>query len=190
LNVSAPKDAFIAAVLVANRAHVDAGTEVLTLDPLDEDLRIARIGALDNLRVVLAKRLSTEVVDVSRQLQQAGVDSTAALTTKLAELINATNNAEHFGQEPPGTTEQIQMMMSQVSQQRDTGLLQLQLFDLQITEAKAINDLADRHLQKELAAAAARKARLHIVAPVSGRLSLQIATGRFVRHGDPLFEVS
>ena len=57
-------------------------------------------------------------------------------------------------------------------------------------KAKAINDLADRHLQKELAAAAARKARLHIVAPVSGRLSLQIATGRFVRHGDPLFEVS
>jgi len=190
MDVIAPKDAFVTAVLIADASHVEIGTPVLRLDTVDEDLRIARITALDSLRKILAKRLSSEVVDLNRQLQKVDVDSAAALLPVLKEIDQGSAVAVATGQEDKNSDAYIRLMNPPVSQQIDAGNLQLQLFELQIVEAGKINDLAGRHLQQELAAANALKIRLDVAAPSRGKVSLKVAMGRFIRHGDILFAIS
>jgi multidrug resistance efflux pump len=190
MDVIAPKDAFITAVLIADVSHVEVGTPILTLDSVDEDLRIARITALDGLRQILAKRLSPEVVDLNRRLQKVEVDIAAALLPVFKSIERASVVGQSLGTEGENAHAYIQLMTPPISQQLDTGNLQLQLFDLQITEASKINDLAGRHLQKELAAANARKSRLNIVAPSPGKLRLKVTAGQFIRHGESLFAIS
>lgn len=190
MDVISPKDAFVTAILIADHSHVQAGTAILTLDSVDEDLRIARVQALDNLRTILSNRLSPQVAGTNRQLQQADVDSATAVEPVLQQNYQAVADAVYLGQVPQGLDRAVQQLIPPVTQQKETGNLQLQLFDLQLTEAGKINDLAKQHLQQELAAADALKLRTKLLAPIGGKVRLKVTNGRFIRHGDVLFEIS
>jgi hypothetical protein len=135
MDVISPKDAFVTAILIANYSHVQAGTPVLTLDSVAEDLRIARVQALDSLRTILSNRLSPEVVGTNRQLRQSDVDSATAVEPVLQQAYQAVADAVYLGQQPQGLDLAVEQLIPPVTQQKDTGNLQLQLFDLQVTEA-------------------------------------------------------
>jgi multidrug efflux pump subunit AcrA (membrane-fusion protein) len=190
MDMISPKDAFVTSILVSDGSHVNAGTTVLTLDATNEELRIARITALEKLRKLLSKRLSTDVVSLSRGLKQVDLDSATAVLSDLQQYLQAVSDAAQFGREPPNAPLLIEQMIYPISQQKNTADLQIQSFDLQVVEAGKINDRAAQHLQQELAAANALRDRLRIVSPLNGKVSLKVTNGRFARHGDLLFAIS
>lgn len=185
-----PKDGFVAQLLVQDKARVEAGTVILILDSDQEDLRIARIEALENLRTILAKRLSPDVIAPSRQMQQIASDSAGAALPGVAQILQACQDDIKMGLLPQGTDIPIQQIDLSLNQQKSTADLQLQLFDLQLSEAGQINTLAMNQLQSELASANALKAWTHIASLGAGTLRMKVAEGQFVRHGDALFTIS
>jgi multidrug resistance efflux pump len=185
-----PTDATVAEIKVSDRSSVTAGTVILTLDSNAEDLRIARVGALDTLRGILAARLGDDAIGLERQLAQIPIDANNALIPNLTKLRDQVANGEILGAQPPGAASTISYSITALQFGGVTADLQRQLKDVSINMAKEMNDILANHLKAELQAANALKDQTVIRAPISGMVHLQVVQGLFVRRGTSLFEIS
>ena len=189
MNVLSPKDGFEISLNVKDGDHVTAGTKVLELDTVSEDLRIARLNALESLRAILEQRLSQQAIDTSNQLCQVPIDRANAVLPKLQDILDQVIAGQTLGSQPPGTSDAVQAALISVTGQRDKVVMQQQLSTVSLQISQKLNNITKDHLQVELTAAARMKDTTTIIATMTGNLHLKVLTGSFVRRGQVLFEV-
>ena len=186
--VTSHKDGFVAKVLYDSGAKVKAGNEILDLDTNEEDLRIARLSALEQLRVVLQERLSDPVVKINRQVAQMAVDTAKSILQLNRDSYVQMLNLYGLGNTvPPATL--AAAYPNTFPESYEQAQLQLQQFEMQVTESKGINDLVKDHIAEELKTASARKGLAAIKAPIDGQLKIDMVSGAFVKKHQLLFEI-
>jgi multidrug resistance efflux pump len=192
ITVFSPKAAFVASVTVADRAHVQRGDVILNLSSVEEDIQIARLTALENLRLAHEARLSDAVLNLNRQIAQTAIDMATQLSTAAANRLTQQENGIVLGRPNVDSVELASLITDdiQLPFQGTQAKLQKQQLELRITEAKAINDLIKRHLIVELEAAQASKSATRVTALADGQVKLAVAPGAFVRKGDGLFTIA
>jgi multidrug efflux pump subunit AcrA (membrane-fusion protein) len=188
----AHKLAQVQAINVADKATVKVGSVILTLDTINEDLKLARLAALDDLRSILALRLDTPVLTINRRIAQLAVDAATSLAAGTSALLKDQQDQIHLaGNSLSGVNcAQTESQAIAAPFQKTQAELQQKQLELQIAESLGINDLVKDHLQTEIAGAQALKQRSTFVALSDGVIRLHVFKGAFVKKGQLLFEVN
>jgi multidrug resistance efflux pump len=188
--VVSPKSGFVASA-IADRTRVQPGTIVLTLDSSEEDLKIARLTALEEARQAMELRLSPQVQNINRQIAQAAIDMSNALLNITNDQILAEVTGANIGL-VFSVPDYLSSLVNNFTLGTQSGqaVLQKQQLETRITEAQAINSLVKNHLQTEMVAAQAAKAQTVVKALVSGQIHLAVPILAFVKKGELLFNIS
>jgi len=184
------KAAQVTGISVPDNSSVRAGTSILTLDTIDEDIRLARVSALEELRIILEQRLSDPVLSINRRMAQIAVDTAEALEPIAVGITTLNEIIVKAG----GT-----VTASDAAQAVSTGIpapfqttkakLQQRQFEMQLAESTSVNELIRSHLQIEIQTANALKARATFTALSDGKVYLKMVMGAFVKKGESLFEI-
>ena len=191
MTVISHKPAQVLEILVANNARVGIGNQILRLDTIDEDLKLARISAMKEMRAILAKRLEDPVVAVHRKIAQIAVDASVSFEKMAEDLTNRDAIQAYLGNViSPVVLAQNLTTAIPAGFQHKTALLQQKQMELQLTESTSINELIRDHLEIELQVATTLKSRATFTALSDGQVHLKVTRGQFVKKGEILFEVA
>lgn len=184
------KAAQVMLITAKDKSHVKTGAQILTLDTIDEDLKIARLSALEELRSILAQRLSDPIVGINRKVAQIAVDTATTLQQYASGNFLQQMEALALGNTVDAVTvAQYAASATAAPFQTKKAQLQQQLLELQLTESSSINDLIKNHIQVELMAANALKGAATLTALSDGKVHLKVVQGAFVKKGELLFEI-
>ena len=195
-----PKDAFILSVSAAAGSQVKVGDVVCQLDTEDEDRALDRISLAQALLALEDIKLTAANVASRRQVLELANTTAQAYSTFAKfkyELDDTAVNGLHFPIEPgdsPGDAEigvqQDIAAMTKANSELTKTTLALQRFDFTIQQLKQKQTLLEAQLSKEKDRVTADKARMTIVAPVAGIISLNVAANCFVEKGSYLAEIA
>lgn len=185
------KVAQVVDILGSDNSSVQKGATVLKLDTINEDLWLARLASLERLRSILALRLADPTLKINRQIAQIAADTAASLESLASKQYQLDLDTLHQGNPQIGQPAQASDAVAALTSpfQTKKANIQLELFDLQLDESKAINQLVQNHLQAEVQAATVLKTRATFTALVAGKIRLRVAKGAFVKKGEILFEI-
>jgi biotin carboxyl carrier protein len=189
MQVQSPKDGFVAQLSAADGTTVSAGSTLLVLDSVSEDLRVARLKALDQLRTIFAQRLSDQAVQIARSLAQIPSQIAAASTPELTTLRDQAIGGEILGTQALGTANTIKNQLATLQGQADQGTNDLTLTNMNLDLANRVNTIIGSHLKSEMDTATLLKHRTIVVADISGKVSYKVKQGLFVRRGQTLLTI-
>lgn len=190
MNTQSPKDGYVTQLKFADGAQVTAGAPVLVLDSVSEDLRIARINALEQLRAIFAERLSARGVQIAQSLAQIPTQIADRAVPQLQEILNETTAGEFLGTQPAGTSNILKNQILTVQAQGDQGVNDLALTNINLNLSNTVNNILQLHLKSELNTATLLKNRVTIVAQAPGKVNYLVEVGLFVRRGQTLLDIT
>lgn len=194
MQILAPKDGYIVAILANNNDPVDAGTAIVQMDTTQEDLMLARITAIDNLRDLFAQRLGSPAIDLARSLSQIAVQVANIQEAAAAAASQREQSMESIGAVGPDLGQIIAIDRKATADSaplnRQAAEANAGLFEYVVSEAAKVNAMVQDHIEtKELVAAQGAKASCTLKALGAGKLTLNVTVGSFVLKGGVVFEV-
>ena len=182
-----PKDGYVVSLFVQSGDYVIEHQPILNMDTDDEDISILRTSTVGGIRQVLAEKLSSEQLQLAQRLAQITVDAAALTRTSKVNIRDLTND---FVKEPsPLVRAQNSAAVPTASIALEKAQLELLQLNYHTTSSSEINEAAKEHIRQELAFLSAQKSRLQMKAVKSGRVSLFVDKGSFMKQGEPLLTI-
>jgi multidrug efflux pump subunit AcrA (membrane-fusion protein) len=189
MEIRAPKDGYISGILVQEAVHVQAGAAVAQMDDVEEKLKLARVANLEQLRTIVAKRLTSPAIDTTRRLAQIAIEL-AKLDEHIANEGKALADVgAQLGTRSLQDASVQHDVCSKAALATETAGKQLTMLEYVVNEATSVNTLVAMHLQNEIAAATALVDSMTLRALSDGSVHVRVPKGGFVRKGDIVFEV-
>jgi|GEM_PF-2637654 len=200
LDIRSPKDCYVISLSVKNGATVAAGNTICQLDSDDEDRALEKLRATKALLDLEQMKLSPEVVLKQRRLLEIA-SSVAEAYLQLAYTKNREDRqwamdvsmlpTTVVGDEQPlmGTIHQSSAAITKALAEVEKANLAVERFDFSAAQSASKFALISAQLPAEQQRIMTDKARLAIVSPINGTVSLNIANGSFLSKGTVMASV-
>jgi multidrug resistance efflux pump len=196
ISIRAPRDCYVATLLVANNTQVATGTRLLSIDTGEEDRALERVGLAEQILSLQAESVSDAQIEIRRQVLNSTVDIAKAylqysgdkvFTLQLEiDTLGTTFNDPNT---PKLTLGQAKAAFSRAQAELSRATLSLSLFETNVSQVRKKLALISAAITKEREALSASKARLTIQAPTDGHIVFLCTKGIFVSKGDVLAEL-
>jgi multidrug resistance efflux pump len=189
MKVRSPKSGFVMQLFVKDQEHVAVGSPLLQMDSDAEDRYTSHLEILDKMRELKASQYIGPEVEVTRSLAQVAVDTSAKRAKDESEVYGyyvqlAKQGVANIVQYAPAesTFEQARWEHTRAEGQQ-------QRLEFSISRYIQLNDLAKKWNMDQRAFVALRKARLKVLAPITGKVSVFVAEGSYAKYGNVIMEV-
>lgn len=183
LELVSPKDAFVTDLFVRSGSIVKAGDKVCQLDTEAEDRAMERVALAQALLALEDAKLTDANVASRRKVLEIAKEVADAYERFASEKVAKEQMDFSLGLTLTIFITQASAAQAKAQAEVEKSMIALQRFDFAIQQLKQKQSLLEDQLKKEQARINAEKARLTIVAPVDGTISLLTAKDCFVKTG-------
>ena len=186
VGVFAPKDGFVAALLVADGANVSQGDPLIEFEVDSEQQDRRRAIAQRRLVEAFGDKLTDEYIGAAR----VDLESALAKASKAVEIATIIYEAAKIRYEIGEITEEVftkdDKALFESIEMKKVAESKLRVFDLETASQRSLHTDKLAHMQSEIEFADKRAVRMTLLSPENGTFKGQVGVNSFAKLGSEL----